>query len=159
MKKLGILLLALFAFVGCASSPNRMVYSSGFSFANYDYAIVGKTDGVTTTALYGTDVEFANLLSRYNIRIIGDKEFAALPHETQVRTMFARISISASGKLITLSVSFDDAVTGKTGANFTTLSKGKIFDGKARGKAFEDASRMITKAIEQDKGLQVRRMR
>lgn len=156
MKKLLFSLLALLAFAGCASSPNRMVYSSGFSFANYDYAIVGKTDGGTTTALYGTDVEFANLLSRYNIKIVGDKEFASLPREAQARTMFARVSISASGKLITLSVSFDDAVTGKTGANFTTLSKGKIFDGKARGKAFEDAARMVTKALEQDKSLMVR---
>lgn len=159
MTKLLISLIALLSLAGCASSPNRMVYSSGFSFANYDYAVVGKTDGGTTTALYGTDVEFANLLSRYNVKIVGDKEFASLPHDEQARTLFARVSISASGKLITLSVSFDDAVTGKTGANFTTFGKGKIFDGKARERVFEDVSRMITKAIEQDKGLQVRRMK
>jgi hypothetical protein len=135
-----------------------MVYSSGFSFANYDYAFVSKMDG-SSTALYGADIEFANLLSRYNIKIVGDKEFASLPREAQLRTMYARLSIAASGSRIMLSVSFDDAVTGKTGANFTTYGKGKIFDGKARGKAFENVSQMITKAIEQEKGLKVRDVR
>jgi len=159
MKRILFLLLALFAFAGC-STPNRMVYSSGFSFANYDYAFIAKPDaGSTTTALYGTDVEFANLLARYNIKIVGDKEFAAMPREAQARTMYARIAISASGSRIMLSVSFDDAVTGKTGANFTTFGKGRIFDGKARGKAFENVSQMITKAIEQEKGLSIRRGR
>jgi hypothetical protein len=157
MKKLTIALITLLTLVGC-STPNRMVYSSGFSFANYDYAFVSKMDGSTSTALYGTDIEFANLLSRYNIKIVGDKEFAALPREEQLRTMYARVSISAAGKLITLSVSFDDAVTGKTGANFTTFGKGKIFDGKAREQVFEKVSEMITKAIEEDKKLVVRKI-
>ncbi|HEY9248756.1 MAG TPA: hypothetical protein VIO38_06475 [Rariglobus sp.] len=157
MKKLLFALIALLTFAGC-STPNRMVYSSGFSFANYDYAFVSKMDGAST-ALYGTDIEFANLLSRYNIKIVGDKEFTSLPKEAQARTMYARVSISVSGKLITLSVSFDDAVTGKTGANFTTFGKGKILDGKAREKIFEDVSRMITKAISEDKKLVVRDMK
>jgi hypothetical protein len=154
MKKLTLILLTLLALVGCAS-PNRMVYSSGFSFANYDYAYINKMDGGSTTMLYGADIEFANLLSRYNIKIVGDKEYTQMSHEQQLRTMYARLSIAASGKRIMMSVSFDDAVTGKTMANFTTYAKGKIFDGKARGKTFEKVSQMIIKAIEQEKKLSV----
>ena len=148
-----LMLLATLMFIGCAT-PNRLVYSSGFSFANYDFVMIGKPDSNnTTTTLYGMDVEFANLLSSYNIRVVGDKEYLQLPSDTQKRTLFARIAITAGGERILLTASFDDAVTGKTGASITTYSKGDIFDPKARTKVFEDASVTIIKALRQDKGL------
>jgi hypothetical protein len=151
-----ILMTALAIFVGACATPNRLVYSSGFSFANYDYIIIGKPDGqATATSLYGMDVEFANLLSKYNMNVIGDKEFASMSAEKQKRTLVTRMSVSASDNRIVFTVSFDDAATGRTGSSVTGSAKGDIFDGDDRGEAFESVSSTVVKALQKDKGLQI----
>jgi hypothetical protein len=43
------------------------------------------------------DVEFANLLSRYNMKIVGNKEYENLSPEVKKRTLTARMSMTASG--------------------------------------------------------------
>lgn len=147
-------MVALLALVCSCSTPNRLVYSSGFSFANYDFVVIGKPDANNTnTSLYGMDVEFSNLMSRYNFKVVGNKEFAEMPNDQKKRTLFARISMSAAEKRIMLSVSFDDAVTGKTGSSITTYTKGNIFKTKYRDAAFESASVTIIQALQVDKGL------
>ena len=148
-----LIIFSVLAFVGC-TTPGRIVYSSGFSFANYDFIMITKPDPQnTSTALYGMDVEFANLMSGYNIRVVGDKEYEKLQNETQKRTLIARIAMTTGGEKIMLTASFDDAVSGKTGASITTYTGGDIFDPKARTKVFEKASETIVKALQQDKGL------
>jgi len=140
--------------IPACATPNRLVYSSGFSFANYDFVVIGKPDGTSTsTTLYGMDVEFANLMSRYNFKVIGEKQLIDMPLEQQKRTLFARISMAAAQKRIVFSVSFDDSVTGKTGSSITTYTKGDIFDTKYRDRAFESASVTIIRALQSDKGL------
>lgn len=140
---------------GCAT-PNRLVYSSGFSFANYDYVFLAKPDGANAnTALYGLDVEFGNLLSSYNMRLIGDKEFASMPPQKQARTLFARMAVASTDERIVFSVSFDDATTGRTGSSITSSTKGELFEEDDRRDAFESVSRTVVKALQQDKGLQV----
>lgn len=135
-----------------------MVYSSGFSFANYDYVVIGKSEGGNTnTTLYGMDVEFANLMSRFNMRVIGDKEYGTLSPEVQKRTLNARMSVNATGNRIVLSISFDDAVSGRTGASITNHTDGDIFDVDDRVVAFESASETMIMAIEKDKGLKISR--
>jgi hypothetical protein len=99
------------------------------------------------------DVEFSNLMSRYNFKVVGNKEFAEMPNDQKKRTLFARVSMSAADKRIMLSVSFDDAVTGKTGSSITTYTKGNIFQTKYRDAAFESASVTIIQALQVDKGL------
>src|ERR1700681_952665 len=102
--------LALALTMTACATTNMLVYSSGFSFANYDYVVIAKPDGRdTSTSLYGMDVEFANLMSRYNMKVIGNKEVDKLGPEVQKRTLDARMSMSASNKRIQFSVSFDDA--------------------------------------------------
>lgn len=160
MNRIIIVLALAIAMAACARTPTRLVYSSGFSFANYDYVVVAKPEGKdTATSLYGMDVEFANLLSRYTMKVIGDKEYESMPLETKQRTLFARMSITASvtasDQIILLSVSFDDLVTGRTGASISSFAKGNIFDVNHRTRAFEIASSTIIKALEKDKGLQV----
>ncbi|MEI7534857.1 MAG: hypothetical protein WCK57_10860 [Verrucomicrobiae bacterium] len=152
--------LIAFAFLltltGCFTPPSRLVYSNGFSFSNYDYLVVAKSEGRdTSTALYGMDIEFANLMSRYNMKIIGDKEYEKLPPETQKRALDARMSVTASNGQILFSVSFDDAVTGRTVSSITTQAHGNIFDVYDRTKAFEAVSDTIIKALKQDKGLKI----
>ncbi len=153
MKHIVVLLFSLFS-VACAS-PNRVVYSSGFSFSNYDYVVVGKPDGQGSTTLYGMDVEFANLLSKYNMNIIGDKEFESMSPENKKRSLYARMSLSASDAYIVLTVSFDDAVTGRIGSSVTGSAKGNLFDGDDRGKAFESVASTVIKALQKDRGLKI----
>lgn len=155
LRKLTTVFLLALA-VGCAS-PDRIVYSSGFSFANYDFVMIAKPDGPGATTLYGMDVEVANLLSKYNMNIVGDKEFLTLPTEKQKRTLLARMSLSASDDNIVMTVTFDDAVSGRTGASVTGGAEGDIFDGDDRGDAFEAVSHMLIKALAQDKGLTISR--
>jgi len=153
VKRLFAPLLITVMVVSCAV-PSTLVYSSGFSFANYDYVVISKPDGAnSTTALYGMDVEFANLMSRYDMKVVGDKELAQMPASTQRRALYARMSLSASNKRILLAVSFDDVVTGKTGSSITTYTKGNLFNVDARTKAFEAASDLIVQALQKDKGL------
>ncbi|HVY22755.1 MAG TPA: hypothetical protein VG962_05330 [Steroidobacteraceae bacterium] len=155
MKTFFTALAIALTITGC-TTPTLLAYSSGFSFANYDYIVVGKPDGRdTNTSLYGMDIEFANLMSRYNMKVIGNKEYDKLSSDVQKRTLNARMSVEASNKRILLSVSFDDAVTGRTGASITTNTKGNIFNADARSKAFESASKTIIKALQRDKDLQI----
>jgi hypothetical protein len=65
------------------------------------------------------------------------------------------MSLEASNRRILLAVSFDDAVTGRTGSSITTYTKGKLFKADDRSKAFEEASRNIVSALQKDKGLQI----
>jgi hypothetical protein len=155
MRRFAITAVLVIALSSCAT-PSTLVYSSGFSFGNYDYVVVSKPDGDhSSTALYGMDVEFANLMSRYDMKVIGDKELATMPPAEQRRALFARMSLSASNKRILLSVSFDDVVTGKTESSITTYTKGNLFDVDARTKAFQNASDLIVEAMQKDRGLQI----
>ncbi len=154
MIKITMIFLAV-VLTACAT-PNRMVYSSGFSFGNYDYVVISKPDSEkTSTTLYGMDVEFANLLSKYNMHVIGDKELTMLSPETQKRTLITRLSVTASSNRIVLSVSFDDAITGKTVSSITAAEKGDIFDDDDRGIALESVSKTLIKALKKDKDLQI----
>ena len=101
------------------------------------------------------DVEFSNLMSRYNMKVIGNKEYEKLSPEMQKRTLDARMSVTASPKRILFAVSFDDAVTGRTGASITAFTKGNVFNVDDRTKAFEGVSETIMKALQQDKGLRI----
>jgi hypothetical protein len=65
------------------------------------------------------------------------------------------MSVSASNKRILLAVSFDDAVTGRTGSSITTYTKGNIFKSDTRENAFQSASDTIISALQRDKGLKI----
>lgn len=154
MKRLFLsaVMLALWA----CSTDSELVYSSGFSFSRYDYVIVGKPDGQTTSAsLYGMDVELANLLTKYNMKVIGNKEYDRLTTDDKGKTLFARMSLTASKRKMNVTVSFDDMVTGRTGASVTTYAKGDIFDNDSRTEAFSDAAKAIINAFQHDKDLRV----
>ena len=156
MKNYVLCLVCALLFAAC-STPNRLVYSSGFSFANYDYLVVSKPDGRdTSTSLYGMDVDFANLMTRYNFRVLGDREFEQMTTEQKKRTLIARISMSSASSRIMLTVSFDDAVTGKTGSSITTFTKGDIFKTKYSDQVFESASVTIIQALQADKGIVIK---
>jgi hypothetical protein len=155
MKRLFFSGAVLLAFSAC-HTDSMLVYSSGFSFSPYEYVIVAKPDGqVTAAPLYGMDVELGNLLTQHNMKVIGNKEYEGLSTADKGKTLFARMAMSASKKQLIVTVSFDDAVTGRTGASVTTYAKGDIFDLDSRTEAFDDAADEIIKAFQHDKGLTI----
>ncbi len=108
------------------------------------------------TALYGMDVELANLMSRYDMKIIGDKEYETLAQDQKQQTLFARMSLISSDKNDNLiSIAFDDGVSGKTVASLTSRARGDMFDSSDRTRAFERVSNELLEAIKRDKGLSV----
>lgn len=148
-------LMMLSLLVASCAKPGRIVYSSGFSFGNYDYIVINKPTDETSTSLWGMDVEFANLMDSFNMKVIGDKELASLPLSQQKRTLQARLSLTASGEFNQLSVSFDDAVTGRTAASITVAKKGNIFDNDDRVELVEQLSDHITASMVRDRRLKV----
>ncbi len=149
----GLTLLA--AGVSC-TPPQAMVYSAGFSFSKYDFLVFGKPVDGQTTALYGMDVEIANMMARYNMTIVGDKEFAGMKPEEKTKTLFVRFAISTFDKKQNLiTISFDDAVSGKTVANLTSQAEGNLFKPSDRTKALELVSKPLSEALTNEKGLKV----
>ena len=150
-----IVLSLLVGGVSCAP-PSMLVYSAGFTFSKYDYLVFGKSAEGQSTALYGMDVEVANLMARYNMKIIGDKEYPSMSHEDQAKTLFVRFAVANYNKKISLiTISFDDAVSGKTAANVTSQAKGNLIDPSDRAKALETVSRPLIEALTHEKGLKV----
>ena len=141
--------------VAC-TPPQMLVYSAGFSFSKYDFLVFGKPLPGQSTALYGMDVEVANLMARYNMKIIGDKEFASMRSEDKDRTLFVRFAISSySPRYNLITLSFDDAQTDKTVASLTSQAKGNLFKPKDRTKALEAVSKPLIQALTNEKGLKV----
>ena len=149
-------LTLVLASVGC-TPPTSMVYSAGFSFSKYDFLVFSKPSGGQTTALYGMDVEVANLMARYNMKIVGDREFTTLSQADKDKTLIVRFAISTFNKSENLiTISFDDAISGKTVANLTTQAKGNLFKPADRTNALEIVSKPLTEALSNEKGLQVK---
>ena len=137
-------------------SPQVMTYSAGFSFSKYDFLVVGKPIPGQTTALYGMDIEVANLMARHNMKILGDKEYVDLKPEDKLKTLFVRFSLTTfNTKKNLIAVSFDDAITNKTVANLTAQAKGDMYDPKVRLEALETVSQPLSQALKREKGLTV----
>ena len=135
---------------------NFMVYSAGFSFARYDYLVFGKPEGEQSATLYGMDVETANLMARYNMTIVGHKEFGALPAESKAKTLIVRYAVSTFNKdknIIT--ISFDDALSGKAVASLTSESGGDLLDTDDRARALAGLTQPLADALTREKGLKV----
>jgi hypothetical protein len=145
----------LLASVSC-TPPTALVYSAGFSFSRYDFLVFGKSLPGQTTALYGMDLEIANMMARYNMKIVGDKEYEKLSPDDKTRTLIVRGGISTyNNKSNLITISFDDAVSGKTVANLTAQAKGDLYNPKYRTKALELVSKPLAEALSREKGLKI----
>jgi len=151
-----VALPVLLAGASC-SQPSVLVYSAGFSFSKYDFLVFAKPIDGQTTALYGMDVEIANLMARYNMKIIGDKELPNLSLDAKAKTLFVRGAISTFNKTKNvITISFDDAITGKTVANVTASSAGNLYKPNDRNNALEAVTQPLIEALSREKGLAVR---
>lgn len=148
-----LLFLAVCLLAACHHlPPPRLVYSSGFTFANYDYVVVAKPDaGHQSAVLYGMDIDLANLLGRYNMKVVGDKELATMPASAQQRALVARFAMAADGRINTVTVSFDDERSNRTVASATAMVKGDIYNTEDRSRIFEALASVIVKALVHDK--------
>jgi hypothetical protein len=148
-------LILLIVVAGC-SSPTRFVSASDFSFANYDYVVVAKPlPDAAATSIYGMDVDLANLLTWHNMKVIGDVECEALSADRKARALHARIAVTASRRVILVTISFDDVVTGQAKASVTSRTRGSIARADHRADAFGTAADRLIWAIQTDRGTRV----
>ncbi len=154
MKKL--LLIVFVGVLAACAAPQRLVVSNGFSFADYEYLVIAKPESAAAqNSLYGMDLEFANLLATYSLKIVGDKEAAAMSSADQHKTLVTRLGVSSTDKLILMSASFDDVLTGRTLATISAREKGELADDGDRKDAFDALTEKLTAALAKDKGLAV----
>ncbi len=155
MRKLTCIFGICAALVGCNDDgQSQFVYSSGFSFSNYQYVIVEKPGGHTTsTDMYGLDVELADVLTRHNMKVIDDEGYELLSPGEKKSTLLARMGVAATNDKLVITVSFDDMLTGHVGATVTTYADGNLFKSKERKRALDHAAKEIVKAFQHDKGL------
>ncbi len=157
MRKLTCIFGICAALVACHDDSDygdsQFVYSSGFSFSNYQYVIVEKPGGHTTsTDTYGLDVELADVLTRHNMKVIDDGGYELLSQGEKNKTLLARMGVAATNDKLVITVSFDDMLTGHAGATVTTYADGNLFKSKERKQALDDAAKEIVKAFQHDKG-------
>ncbi len=151
MKSIFLLLFSALLLVACASNET-VVYSNGFSFANYDYVVIERD---TNSAIYGMDLEFGNMIGAYNIAVVGSKEIENLPYEAKKRTLGVQLSVSGSSERIMLGISFQDFITGRTVATIGSTEKGDLFDRDDRTEIFDLVTGTVVAAIKRDKLLNV----
>ena len=150
MRGIASLVLVTLLLGGCASQ-DTVVYSDGFSFANYDYIIVkqGNHSGV-----YGMDLQLANLVGRHNMHVLGDKEYENLPYDGKKRTLGAQLSVEGDEDRILLGLSLQDFLSGRTVATVGIAEKADLFDKADRDSAFQDLAEAVVGAIQRDRQLQ-----
>ncbi|WP_373079782.1 hypothetical protein [Zhongshania sp.] len=151
MKSIFLLLFSALLLVACASNET-VVYSNGFSFANYDYVVIERD---TNSAIYGMDLEFGNMIGAYNMAVVGSKEIENLPYEAKKRTLGVQLSVSGSSERIMLGISFQDFITGRTVATIGSTEKGDLFDRDDRTEIFDLVTATVVAAIKRDKQLNV----
>ena len=83
------------------------------------------------------------------------KEYDTLSPQQQQRTLEMRTQVAATHKDSALTVSFDDAVTGRTMASFTETGAGDISKFKAREKIVQKVMKKMTEVFVADRGLVV----
>ncbi len=151
MKSIFPLIVSVFLLFACASNET-VVYSNGFSFANYDYVVIERD---TNSAIYGMDLEFGNMIGAYNMAVVGSKEVENLPYEAKKRTLGVQLSVSGSSERIMLGISFQDFITGRTVATIGSTEKGDLFDRDDRTEIFDLVTGTVVAAIKRDKLLTV----
>lgn len=151
MKSIFPLIFATLFLFACASNET-VVYSNGFSFANYDYVVIERD---TNSAIYGMDLEFGNMIGAYNMAVVGSKEIENLPYEAKKRTLGVQLSVSGSSERIMLGISFQDFITGRTVATIGSTEKGDLFDRDDRTEIFDLVTGTVVAAIKRDKQLNV----
>lgn len=146
--------VVLLAVSASACHTERMIYANDFSFANYQYLVIDKPQGQGSPFLYSLDLDVGNVLSKYGLRVLGDKEAADLTDEQKRKTLIVRGAMDAQkDERMALSVSFDDYVTDRSLANMTATSKGNVYDADDRSKAYQRLQEALRQSIEQEKGL------
>jgi hypothetical protein len=151
MKTIFPLIVSVFFLFACASNET-VVYSNGFTFANYDFVVIERD---TNSAIYGMDLEFGNMIGAYNMAVVGSKEVENLPYQEKKRTLGVQLSVSGSSERIMLGISFQDFITGRTVATIGSTEKGDLFDRDDRTEIFDLVTGTVVAAIKRDKLLNV----
>lgn len=146
MKSVFLIMLSVLL-LACAGNET-VVYSNGFSFANYKYVVIDRDDN---SAAHGLDIRFGNAISDYHLAVVGSKEYDNLPYAQKKQVLGARVSVSGDSDRIVMGVAFQDYLSGRTVASMGTTEKGDLFDKGDREDVFLIVFRSIAIAINSDR--------
>ena len=146
MKSVFLIMLSVLL-LACAGNET-VVYSNGFSFANYKYVVIDRDDN---SAAYGLDIQFGNAIADYHLAVVGSKEYDNLPYAQKKQVLGARVSVSGDSDRIVMGIAFQDYLSGRTVASMGTSEKGDLFDKGDREDVFMIVFRSIALAINADR--------
>lgn len=146
MKSVFLIMLSVLL-LACAGNET-VVYSNGFSFANYKYVVIDRDDN---SAAYGLDIRFGNAIADYHLAVVGSKEYDNLPYAQKKQVLGARVSVSGDSDRIVMGIAFQDYLSGRTVASMGTSEKGDLFDKGDREDVFMVVFRSVALAINADR--------
>lgn len=146
MKSVFLIMLSVLL-LACAGNET-VVYSNGFSFANYKYVVIDRDDN---SAAYGLDIRFGNAIADYHLAVVGSKEYDNLPYAQKKQVLGARVSVSGDSDRIVMGIAFQDYLSGRTVASMGTSEKGDLFDKGDREDVFMIVFRSVALAINADR--------
>lgn len=147
MKKLKtylIILLSVMAFSSC--STDKTMIAKGVDLNKYEYASLVQTkNGFGTT----TDIEIEpgiyDAIESTRLQMVGDRRIEDLSSDQKAKLVLAKYSATSKTEESTLSISFEDYMTGKTVASCRASSKSAFTRQKAVDKAIRKLASRIMK--------------
>ena len=123
LKTYLIVLLSVMAFSSC--STDKTMIAKGVNLNKYEYASLVQTkNGFGTT----TDIEIEpgiyDAIESTRLSMVGDRRIDDLSSDQKGKLVLAKYSATSNENGSTLSISFEDYMTGKTVASCRASSKG-----------------------------------
>lgn len=123
LKTYLIVLLSVMAFSSC--STDKTMIANGANLNKYEYASLVQTkNGFGTT----TDIEIEpgiyDAIESTRLSMVGDRRIDDLSSDQKAKLVLAKYSATSNENGSTLSISFEDYMTGKTVASCRASSKG-----------------------------------
>ena len=123
LKTYLIVLLSVMAFSSC--STDKTMIAKGVNLNKYEYASLVQTkNGFGTT----TDIELEpgiyDAIESTRLSMVGDRRIDDLSSDQKGKLVLAKYSATSNENGSTLSISFEDYMTGKTVASCRASSKG-----------------------------------
>ncbi len=116
LKNYLIILLGIFALSSC--STDKTMIAKGVNLNKYEYASIVKSQTIHGTE---TDIEIEpgiyDAIESTRLKMVGERRVNDLTEEQKERIVLVKYAATSSEEKSTLSVSFEDYMTGKTVAS------------------------------------------
>jgi len=129
-----------------ACSTDKTMTSKGVDLSKYEYASLVQTRNAFGTV---TDIEIEpgvyDALEATRLKMVGERRIEELPKEDKEKLVLVKYSATSSPNQSTISVSFEDYMTGKTVASCRASNRTSF----TRQRDVDNAIRKLAKRIKQ----------